>query len=620
MKMSPPAASTSNSPRPVAANWPGYAAALLAGLLVLVTTAAYWPATSHDFVNYDDPLYVTSNVHVQTGLTGHNVQWAFCHPVVGNWHPVTMLSHMLDCQIYGLKPWGHHLTNVLLHAVNTALVFLLLFRLTGALWRSCMVAALFGFHPLHVESVAWVAERKDVLSTFFGLLSLLCYAYYAQGKGASSSPALRSSGEGGSSSNPQSTIHNPQYLLSLLFFTLGLMSKPMLVTLPFVMMLLDYWPLRRFIASGAATDSTIQRFNISTLTEKTPFFALAAAMCVVTYLVQQKTGMMDSLETVPLGNRVGNALISYCRYLGKLFWPTNLAVFYPYPEHNWAMGWVLLAGVMIAGISAYVFFQRTRRPCLLIGWLWFCGTLVPVIGLVQVGGQAMADRYTYIPSLGIFILLVWGADELANRWKYRAMALGGAGCMAIILCAGLTWRQLGYWQNNETLYRHALTITNDNYLAHHNLGIALFKEGKIGDAISQYRDAIRLEPANFEPHYDLGSALAVKGQTDEAIFEFQKAIQLNPNYAAAHANLGTALAGKGQIENAINEFREAVRLEPDNAEFQYALGTALGMSGQIDEAIKHFQEALRLQPDFAAAQHNLAMALRIKNAAAGHEP
>jgi protein O-mannosyl-transferase len=398
--------------------------------------------------------------------------------------------------------------------------------------------------------------------------------------------------------------------MALFFFILGLMSKPMLVTLPFVLLLLDYWPLNRF------SNSAIR--NPQSAIEKISFFTLAAAMCVVTYLVQRQTGMMDSLETVSLGTRAGNALISYCRYLGKLFWPTNLAVFYPYPEHHWLIATVLMAALAMAGISAFVFFQRIRHPYLLTGWLWYCGTLVPVIGLVQVGGQAMADRYTYIPSLGIFILVAWGAYELANRWKYHAMALGVGGCMAIILCAGLTWRQLGYWQNNETLYRHALAISDNNYLAHHNLGIALFKEGQISEAISQYRDAIRLEPANSQPHYDLGSALAATGQTDEAILEFQKSIQLNPNYAPAHANLGTALASQGQTADAIGEFREAVRLEPDNAQFYYALGTALGMSGQIDEAIVQFQQALRLQPDFTAAQHNLAMALRIKNASAGH--
>jgi Flp pilus assembly protein TadD len=632
MNTSPPSAAESNAPAPTVSAAVASRSCrpvwLLAGLLALITIAMFWPALSHGFINYDDPLYVTSNVHVKTGFTWHNIQWAFGHPVVGNWHPATVLSHMLDCQIYGLTPWGHHLTNILLHAANTALLFLLLFRLTGVVWRSWIVAALFGLHPLHVESVAWVAERKDVLSTFFGLLCLIAYGCYVQGKtkssSSSSSLAAPKRSEGGSSTSPF-------YLLSLLFFTLGLMSKPMLVTIPFVMLLLDYWPLNRFnastfqrfnalaVAKPSDDASTLQRFNASTspLVEKIPFFTLAAAMCLLTYIVQRQTGMMNSLETVPLGARVGNALISYCRYLEKLFWPTHLAVFYPYPQPPWPMDLVVLAATAMAAISAFVFFLRTHHPWLLTGWLWFCGTLVPVIGLVQVGGQAMADRYTYLPSIGIFILVVWGACELAKRWSYHAPALGGASCIALILCAGLTRQQLGYWQNDETLYCHALATTKNNYLARHNLGIALFKEGKIDDAINQYREALQLEPENSEARYNLGAALAAEGRTDDAIRNFQKAIQLNPGYAAAHANFGAALSSEGRLGEAISQFREAVRLQPDNAEVHYDLGTALGMTGRIDDAIAQFQEALRLQPDYPAAQNNLAHALQIKNTGSG---
>ena len=571
---------------------------LLAVLLMLGTLSAYWPATSHDFVNYDDPDFVTSNVHIQRGLTWDNVKWAFCNPVVGNWHPLTMLSHMLDCQMYGLNPWGHHLTNVLLHAANTALVFLLLHSLTGTMGRSWMVAALFGLHPLHVESVAWVAERKDVLSTFFGLLCLMAYARYA---GASKVQSPKS--EPG---NPTF----PYYWAALIFFALGLMSKPMLVTLPFVLLLLDYWPLNRI----GHSEFSIRNFTRLVL-EKTPFFALAAVMCVVTYWVQQHTGMMHSLENVPLGARLENALISYCRYLEKLFWPTDLAVFYPYPDH-WPTFQVLLAGGLMAGISAFVFVQRARHPYMLMGWLWFCGTLVPVIGLVQVGGQSMADRYTYIPSLGILIPVVWGVYDLAKRWRYHQMALGGVGCAAIVLSTSLTRQQLGYWQNNESLYWHALAVTENNYLAHHNLGIALFKKGRIDEAIGQYREALRLEPDYAEAHYNLGAALGAKGQTDDAAIQFQEAIQIQPDYAEAHSNLGTALSRAGRINEAIVQFQQAIRLQPDNAEFHYDLGAALGMAGRIDEAIIQFQEALRLKPDFAAARDNLVHALQMKNAPA----
>ena len=593
-------------------NRPRQPAWLLAVLLALVTISVYWPALSHDFVNYDDPLYVTANVHVQTGLTGDNLGWAFCHPVVGNWHPLTMLSHMLDCEVYGLNPRGHHLTNVLLHAANTALVFLLLRSLTGTTWRSLMVAALFGLHPLHVESVAWVAERKDVLSAFFGLLCLMAYTRYAQRQSRVERRASKAKEYPPGAQLQQPSILAPRpsplaYFLALIFFALGLMSKPMLVTLPFVLLLLDYWPLNRIRRSELGT-----RNFTSLLLEKTPFFALAAVMSVVTYAVQQHTGMMHSLENVPLGDRAGNALISYCRYLGKLFWPADLAVFYPYPA-RWPSFQVSLAGGLMAGVSAFVFVRRTRHPWLLMGWLWFCGTLVPVIGLVQVGGQAMADRYSYIPSLGIFILAVWGAYELAQPWRHHELALGGAGCVAIILCLGLTRQQLGYWQNSETLYRHALAVTKNNYLAHHNLGIALFKQGQVDEAISQYREALRLKPDYAEAHYDLGSALAANNQTDEAIVEFQTAIRLEPDYAAARVNLGTALGREGRMDEAIGQYREALRLQPDNAELRYDLGTALGMQGRMDEAIVQFQEALRLQPDYTAARYNLDHALQIKN-------
>jgi Tfp pilus assembly protein PilF len=575
-------------------NQPRLVAWSLAVLLALITILVYWPATGHGFVNYDDPFYVTSNVHVQSGLTWGNIKWAFERPTVGNWHPLTMLSLMLDCQMYGLKPWGLHLTNILLHGANTALVFLLLRGLTGTAGRSLIVAALFGLHPLHVESVAWVAERKDVLSTFFGLLCLLAYGRFATESNTRS---------------PKPVIDNPAlqyYWLAFIFFILGLMSKPMLVTMPFLLLLLDFWPLERFRPG-----------NVWPLVrEKTPFLALAAVMSVSTYVVQQQTGMMHSLQNVSSGARVENALISYCRYLGKLVWPGDLAVFYPYPDH-WPIFQVLLAGGLLAGVSAFVFVQRTQRPYLLAGWLWYCGSLVPVIGLVQVGGQAMADRYTYIPSLGLFIAVIWGIHELTGHWRHSELVLGGAACLAIILCATKTRQQLGYWLDNETLYRHALAVTQNNYLPHHNLGIALFQEGQIDGAISQYEEALRLKPDFAQAHYDLGAALAGKGRTDEAIGQFQEAIDLEPDYAEAHSNLGTALAKEGQLDQAIVQFQEALHLQPDNAEFHYNLGAALGMKGRMDEAIGQFQEALRLKPDYAAARYNLAHAVQIKNSGSG---
>ncbi len=599
---------------------------LIAASLVLVTVALYWPAMRYDFVNFDDNLYVTSNVHVQNGLTLESVKWSFCNPVADNWHPLTVLSHMLDCQLFGLKPWGHHLTNVLLHALNAALVFALLQQMTGATWRSLFVAALFAIHPLRIESVAWVAERKDVLSGCFGLLSLIFYARYAQKSGTESSPFA---------DGKQKSIF---YLLSLFFFVLGLMSKPMLVTWPFVMLLLDYWPLRRFqplplalcppspipsvqsVPSVAKNPCLIHREAdlrlesvaksplASLLFEKVPFFALAAAASVVTFVVQKRGGSLAAGESLPLGAHSANALISYCRHLGKMFWPTDLAVFYPYPGH-WPLAKVLLASVLLLGITALLIVKWRRYPFLLMGWLWYCGTLVPVIGLVQTGGQALADRHTYIPSLGVLILATWGAYELARHWRHHGITLLVAGSVALVCCMALTWQQIGYWKDSETLFRHALEVTENNYIAHYNLGDALLKKSQTDAAISQYQEALRLKPDYAEAQNNLATALVEKGQIDDAIRQYQEVIRLKPDDADVHYNLGNALLKKGEIDEAISQLQAATRLKPDDADAHYNLGTALDKRGQLDPAISQYQEAIRLKPDNAVAHNNLGNAL-----------
>jgi len=587
-------------------------------LLVLVTIALYWPATGHDFVNYDDDAYVYQNAHVQSGLSWEAVKWAFLNPVCCNWHPFTVLSHMLDCQEFGLKPWGHHLTSVLLHALNAALVFALLQEMTGARWRSLVVAALFALHPLRVESVAWVAERKDVLSGCFGLLALIAYARYAQGR----SHKPEACGLWSVVRGPRFLSHLPSSvfsLLSLFFFALGLMSKPMLVTWPFVLLLLDYWPLRRSAECGMPNAEPGARGKVEGHTlswmklvwEKIPCFALAAAASVVTFVVQKHGGSLMAADKLPLGARGGNALISYCRYLGKLFWPADLAVFYPLPQH-WPPERVLLAGGLILGISVLAFVLRRRSPFLLMGWLWFVGTLVPVIGLVQVGGQAMADRYSYLPSQGVLVCAVWGAYELTRRWRYHVIALSLAGSAAIVLCMVLTRQQLGYWKNSETLFRHALDVTQNNYLAHDNLGTALSEKGQIDEAIRQYQEAIRLNPDYDPAHNNLGMALGEKGQINEAIGQFQEAIRLKPDDAEPHINLGIALGRKGQIDEAIRQYQEAIRLKPDDLLSHYNLGNNLGMKGQINEAIRQYQEAIRLKPDYAEAHNNLGTILARK--------
>jgi protein O-mannosyl-transferase len=624
----------------------------MAAVLALVTMATYWPATRNDFVNYDDVLYVTANGQVQDGLSWEAVKWALFNPVNSNWHPLTVWSHMADCQFFGLKAWGHHLTSVLLHALNTVLVFLMLRGLTGALWRSALVAALFGLHPLHVESVAWVSERKDVLSGCFGLLALMAYARYARGRKPNAGcrtqkPAPPSTQQFHVS---RLTFHTPTfYLLSLLFFSLGLMSKAMLVTWPFVMLLLDYWPLGRMkkaegrmqnveaddtrhatsvfhsnIAEGerttrhaphpAAQSQIANRKSqilLPLLLEKFPFFVLATAVSIVTVLVQKAGGALTVGESLPLSVRCGTALISYCRYLGKLFWPADLAVYYPHPG-QWPVGKVVLAGMLMLGIAILLFRQRRRYPFLLVGWLWYCGTLVPVIQLVQTGGHAMADRYTYIPWVGMLVVAVWGAYELTRGWRYGLMAFSVAGSTAMVLCLALTRQQIGYWKDSEALFRHALAVTENNELARYNLGVALSMKGQTDEAIRQYREAIRLKSDYAEPHNNLGLALGKRGQMDEAIRQYQEALRLNPDYATAHNNLGIALGKKGQMDEAIRHYREALRLKPDFADAHYNLGNALYNKGRTDEAIRQYREAIRLKPDDAEAHNNLGAALELQ--------
>ena len=627
----PPAGAGASARRTDPAGWPGGGAptgwviVLMGLLLALVTIALYWPATGHDFINYDDDFYVTSNVHVQNGLTLANLKWAFCNPVCYNWHPLTVLSHMVDCQLFGLKPWGHHLTSLLLHALNTALVFLVFRHLTGALWRSVFVAALFGWHPSHVESVAWVAERKDVLATFFFLLTLWAYGRCAEVQ------SLKSEAEGGAVPDPatRNTQHGIHcYLLSLFFFALGLMSKPMLVTVPFVLLLLNYWPLGRMqkveasdtqhatrntshvsrLAAQSQIANRKSQMLLLLLVEKIPYFVLAAAASVVTFVVQQHGGLLASADTLPLGARGGNALVSYCRYLGKLFWPTDLAVFYPHPGY-WPLANVLLAGGLLLGISWLLFVQQRRYPFMLMGWLWFCGTLAPVIQLVQTGVHAMADRYTYIPSLGVLILAVWGAWELTRRWRQSGVALSVTGGAAIVLCTVLTRHQLGHWKDSVSLLTHTLACTSETAVAHNYLGSALAEHEKLNEAIAHFERALQLKPDSVLACANLGKALTQQGKLDAAIAHFERALQLKPDYAEAHADLGVLLARQGKGNEAIAHCQRALQLAPDAAEAHYNLGLALIQLGKGNEAIPHFERALQLKANYAETHCNLGLAL-----------
>jgi tetratricopeptide (TPR) repeat protein len=519
---------------------------LIALLLALTTLLVYLPVTHYDFVNYDDQDYVTENSVVQNGLTWTGIKWAFTTGHASNWHPVTWLSHMTDCKLFGTNPGGPHLVNVLFHTANTVLLFALLLRLTNSLWPAAFIAALFAWHPLHVESVAWVAERKDVLSTFFALLTLLSYVKYVKENSRRS------------------------FWFALILFALGLMSKPMLVTLPFVMLLLDYWPLGRVegcklkIAGSQAPNLQLATFNLLTF-EKWPFFLLTAISCVATFLAQHHGGAVMALEQFPLNLRLENALISYGRYLLMAVWPVNLAVIYPLPSHlHWMHAAAATFTAVLLVISWLVWRGGRAHPYLPVGWLWFLGTLVPVIGLVQVGGAALADRYTYFPLIGIFIAVTFGVCDLAKRFQIPKMIPAVAAILILAVCLALTENQLRYWRDSETLFTHALAVTEDNHVAHVDLGVALEQKGEPNEALEQYRAAEKIAPELYHIHSNLGNLLNNLGQPEAALAEYQQAALLNPGLPVLHARLGDLLLKQGRDAEAIAQFNEAVKLDPLN--------------------------------------------------------
>jgi tetratricopeptide (TPR) repeat protein len=578
--------------------------------LAAITFAVFGQTLGHEFVNYDDNDYVYENPEVARGLTLPGIIWAFTHVHSFNWHPLTWISHMLDCQFYGLNPGGHHLTNILLHTATAILLFLVLRRMTGALWRSAFVAAVFAIHPLRVESVAWVAERKDVLSGVFFMLTIGAYVRYAQRRSKVEPSSLRFAAPGSRESRAQAVpALDPRrstldYCLVLLFFALGLMCKPMLVTLPFVLLLLDYWPLNLVTTvTGHRNNFPIPRRLIL---EKLPLFGLAAASCVATIFAQ--TEAIQPFENMSLPLRVGNASISYVAYLGQMFWPSGLAVLYPFAAGGVGVSRVVLSLVVLAGISTGVFVLR-RRPYFLTGWLWYLIMLVPVIGIVRVGAQARADRYTYLPQIGLYLLLTWAAADLCAGWRHRRVVLGGcatAVLVALIFCARA---QTSYWRDSESLWAHTLACTSDNFIAHNDLGFALLQKGSVDEAITHFQTALQIKPDYAEAHNNLGNALCQKGSVDEAITHFQRALQIKPDYAGAHNNLGNALIKKGKVDEAIVHFQKALQITPDNVEANYNFGMALLQKGNVDEAITHFQKALQIKPDFAEAHNNLGNAM-----------
>jgi tetratricopeptide (TPR) repeat protein len=574
-------------------------------LLALMTAAVYWPVARQGFINFDDPDYVSGNPRVQAGLTRESVQWAFTSFYSSNWHPLTWLSHMLDCQLYGLKPAGHHLTNLLFHIANSLLLFGLLRRMTGTLWRSALVAALFALHPLHVESVAWVSERKDVLSAFFFMLTLWAYASYAKAEGrlrnaeSGIQRAAATNTQHATRNTPRASLFHPPssilYLLSLVFFALGLMSKPMLVTLPFVLLLLDYWPLRRFQLSTLNSQPSTTPLRL--VLEKAPFFILSALSCVVTFLVQRACGAMAPLAKTPFDLRLANALVAYARYLGKTLWPSDLAVFYPYSRLSLDSWQVAGAALLLLAATAAVVLARKQRPYLLVGWLWFLGMLVPVIGLVQVGKQSWADRYTYLPHIGLFLLIAWGASAVIARWKWPRLIVIAAAGLTLAACGLVTSRQLAHWRNTQTLFQHAIAVTAENFVAYTVIGNALMEEGKLPEAIEQCRKALEIAPDYSEAHNTLGNIYARQEKYDEAIAHYRAALQADPSYPDPHNGLGNVLLKQGEFAEAEAQCRETLRLAPLHLPAMFCLATALHKQGKLDEAADYYRRILALSPN-----------------------
>jgi protein O-mannosyl-transferase len=613
-------------------------------LLFLATFAVYSQVRHFDFLNFDDPEYVGGNNHVRAGLTWSGLEWAFTSYDAANWFPLTWLSHMAAYQLFGLAAGWHHLVNVLFHVLATLFLFAALHRMTGALWRSALVAFFFALHPLHVESVAWVAERKDVLCAFFWFLTLWLYARYAQ------QPSLA------------------RYVPVALGFACGLMSKSMIVTLPCVLLLLDVWPLRR--ANRRAI-----------LWEKAPLAAMAAAVSLVTYLSQRQGNAVRSLSSLPVSLRVANAAVTYFTYIGRMFWPARLAVYYPY-SHN-LPSWAVAAAVLgLAGITFVVVRRLRSYPYLAVGWFWYLGTLVPVIGLVQVGGQSSADRYTYEPTVGLTIMLIWGAADFLRKYPRAKRAITVSAAAACAACLILTWIQIRYWANSGSLFQHAVNTTRNNYIAENNLadyyltemrnddarghviealrlhpnypeahtnlatifrrtghfdesegeyllalriqpenvdahsgyGALLLTEGRYDDALHEFAEVVKLRPNFADGHYDLGRVFAAVRRGDDAMAQFAETIRLQPDHADAHHSLGVALVSRGRLDEAIAEFRVEARLRPTDAAVHENLGMLLSGVGRLDEAIAQFQAALRIKPDFAAARQSLqaTMARRAK--------
>ena len=565
--------------------------------LAAITWLVFGQTVRHDFVNFDDHVYVYNNPLVTRGLTINGIVVAFTHAHARNWHPLTTISHMLDCQLYGLNAGGHHFTNLALHTIAVLLLFRVLRVTTGALWPSAFVAALFAIHPLHVESVAWVSERKDVLSAVFFMLTLAAYVRYAR------APSLG------------------RYFIVALIFTLGLMSKPMLVTVPFVFLLLDYWPLRRFdkvplLKSRGGIVGWLNRRPNYLFLEKTPLLVLSGLSCLVTIRAQDSaTGL---LEQLPFTWRLNNALLSYIEYLRQTFWPTRLAVFYPHPNNALSIWQITLATTFLLAISAMAILLRKKRPYVLAGWFWYVGMLVPVIGIVQIGEQGHADRYTYLPQIGLFLLIVWTAVDFSTAWPVRREYLWLVATATIAILSYGAVVQTSFWKNSEGLWNHTLSVTSNNDFAHNNLGFLYLRRGELDKAISHFKTALKIRSGNSETRYNLGTALvhtnlanalAREGRPAEAVMHYEEAIKLRPDYGDAYYNFGSVLFQQGRIDDAIAQWQNALAIQPNDAAAHTSLGNAFLQKGWPDKAIAHYQKALEIDPREVNARNNMAWVL-----------
>jgi Tfp pilus assembly protein PilF len=572
--------------RPARSGWSFRQIDLLVALgLAAITLAVYGQVLSHQFINFDDDVYLWGNPMVIDGLTLKGITWAFTTFHSANWHPLTWLSHMLDSQLFGLNAGGHLFVNALIHTANTLLLFLFLKRVTGARWRSAIVAALFALHPLHVESVAWAAERKDTLSTFFGLLCLLAYARYVK----KPSPA--------------------KYALVAVWLALGLMAKPMLVSWPFLLLLLDYWPFRRLEWRSADGIKRFTKSWLPLLREKLPLFCLVAASMFVTYIVQAHGGAVVGLIAEPLSWRLANSLVSYAKYFLLTFWPEGLAIYYPSSQYT-APAWQWSAALILLGtVTALALRSARERSYLIVGWLWFLGTLVPVIGFVRVGDQAMADRYTYIPLIGLLIALVFGLADLASTWRLGRISVATVSAATIVLLASLTTRQISRWRDSETLFTYVLSVTSDNAVAQNNLGSVLGQRGKHTEAIPHFAEAVRIRPHYFDALENLGMALREQGKAAEAVGFFERALRVKPDSTRTHWQLGLALEDQGKNDDAMQQFYEAVKLTPQDSGMRTNFGLKLANRGQLAEATEQLNEALRLDPNSTEAHNNLGLVL-----------